>query len=241
MSNSSQYPTIIIEDPLSLISIGSTIFSGITTPIILILKGINKNQVTPELQNLISQLPPNSPVQFPDDRPCFKKGTMILTLANNEETYIPIENLQKGNLVKTLLNGYKPISLIGHGAIYNPPNGERVSQRLYICKKEMYPNLFEDLVITGLHSILIDNITDKQRRDITNLVGNVYVTDKKYRLMACIDDRSEPYDTEGDHDIYHIALEHEDCYQNYGIFANGLLVETTCIAALTEQTQMELM
>jgi hypothetical protein len=38
--------------------------------------------------------------------------------------------------------------------------------------------------------------------------------------------------------IYHIALENEDYYMNYGIYANGLLVETCSKRYLSELSDM---
>jgi hypothetical protein len=47
-----------------------------------------------------------------------------------------------------------------------------------------------------------------------------------YRFPVSLDTRAEIYEDEGEHTIYHIALENEDLFKNYGIYANGLLVET---------------
>jgi hypothetical protein len=41
-----------------------------------------------------------------------------------------------------------------------------------------------------------------------------------------LDPKAEPYLKEGEYTIYHLALENENYYGNYGIWANGLLVET---------------
>lgn len=56
--------------------------------------------------------------------------------------------------------------------------------------------------------------------------GKIYVTDAKYRLPACLDDKTSVYEKEGIYTIYHLALDHDNYYMNYGIYANGLLVET---------------
>ena len=48
----------------------------------------------------------------------------------------------------------------------------------------------------------------------------------KFRFPTCLDDRANVYETQGDYTIYHLALENEDYFSNYGIYANGLLVET---------------
>jgi hypothetical protein len=44
--------------------------------------------------------------------------------------------------------------------------------------------------------------------------------------MACLDSRAKPYTVEGTYNVWHLALEHTDRLMNYGMYANGLLVET---------------
>jgi hypothetical protein len=66
------------------------------------------------------------------------------------------------------------------------------------------------------------------------------VTDKKYRLMAFLDEKAETYEKEGIHNIWHLALENNDYYMNYGIFANGLLVETTSKRMIKELSGLQL-
>jgi len=97
------------------------------------------------------------------------------------------------------------------------------------------------LIITGCHSILVGNtITHKQKEQIKEVLGNIYVTDDKYRLPACVDDRTSVYEVKGDFTIYHIALDNDDYYMNYGVYANGLLVETCSKRYLKELSKMDL-
>ena len=58
--------------------------------------------------------------------------------------------------------------------------------------------------------------------------------------MACLDSRAEPYTEEGIHTIWNLALENESYYGNYGIYANGLLVETCSIRMIKEMSGIEL-
>ena len=172
--------------------------------------------------------------------PCFLKGTTILCQVNGVEKYIPVEQLKNGELVKTSLNGYKPLVLIGKGTIQNPDNNERTENRLYKCSTTKYPQLKEDLYITGCHSILEFPITEKQKEDTIKHLGRLFVTDKKYRLMACVDERAEPWNSKGEFTIWHIALENNDEKMNYGVYANGeLLVETCSISFLKTKSNME--
>ena len=171
---------------------------------------------------------------------CFKEGSKILCFVDGKEEYLPVETLKPGSFVKTYAHGYKAIESIGSSKIYNPAHTLRGKNRLYVCKKANYPELTEDLVITGCHSILVDSIDKKQEDEIKELAGDIYVTDKKYRLMACLDDRAEPYSEEGVHNIWHFALANKDYYMNYGVYANGLLVETTSRRMMKELSGMEL-
>jgi hypothetical protein len=172
--------------------------------------------------------------------PCFLVGSLILCQVQGVDTYVPVEKLAKGTLVKTSLNGYKPVVLIGNGSIQNPGTDERTEQRLYTCSPSKYPELTQDLFLTGCHSILVSTLTDKEREETTKHLGRIYVTDKKYRLIACIDERAEPWASEGSYTIWHFALDHENELMNYGVYANGLLVETCSIRILKTFSNMKL-
>jgi hypothetical protein len=172
--------------------------------------------------------------------PCFLEGSMILCQVDGVETYVPVERLKKGMLVKTSLDGYKAVVLLGKGTIQNPCNDNRTENRLYKCSPHRYPQLTDDLYITGCHSILESIITDTQRQDIISNLGRVFVTDNKYRLMAWLDERAEPWKSEGTYTIWHFALENQDERMNYGVYANGgLLVETCSIVFLKTKSNME--
>ena len=58
--------------------------------------------------------------------------------------------------------------------------------------------------------------------------------------MAFLDDRAIPYNAIGSFTIWHLALQNDDYYMNYGIFANGLLVESTSKRYMKELSGMEL-
>ena len=51
---------------------------------------------------------------YPDTNiPCFLEGSKILSLVDGTETYLPIEQIKPGTYVKTILNGYRKVELIG--------------------------------------------------------------------------------------------------------------------------------
>ena len=116
-----------------------------------------------------------------------------------------------------------------------------IKDQLYKCNNKNYPEISEDLVITGCHSILIDNfINDEQMEKAISINGYLCITDNKYRLPACVDERSIIYEEKGLFNIYHIALDNDDYYMNYGVYANGLLVETCSKRYLKELSNMTL-
>jgi len=173
--------------------------------------------------------------------PCFKEDTKILILKNSSEQFVPVQDLRRGDLVKTLYNGYVPINMIGKKDIIHTHEGPRDKNKLYKCTQKNYPEVIEDLVITGCHSILVDDFVNEQQREATiDVLGKIYVTDSKYRLPACLDERASIYEKDGTHTIYHIALDNESYYGNYGICANGLLVESCSKRYLKELSNMEL-
>jgi hypothetical protein len=190
-----------------------------------------------ELNLIDSQLP--SDISFlPITLTCFKEDTKILT----DKGYKSIQDLRNGDLVKTLKYDFKPIVMIGKREIYHPSVNERIKDQLYKCSKDQYPDIFEDLVITGCHSILVDNFISKEQKEKTMEInsGKIFITDKKYRLPAAADERSLVYEFPGYYTIYHLALENDDYYMNYGIYANGLLVESCSKRYLKELSNMDL-
>ena len=173
--------------------------------------------------------------------PCFLQGTKILCLVNGVPTEKPIETLTHDSVVKTSLNGYKRVAFIGKGTIQNPATTERLENRLYKCSPMAYPTLTEDLYLTGCHSILVDHLTAEQRKGTVKALGDTYITDKKYRLMAYLDEKAQPWESEGEYVIWHVALENDNDRANYGIYANGLLVESCSKRFMRDLSNMTLL
>jgi hypothetical protein len=174
--------------------------------------------------------------------PCFLEGSQILCSVDGVEKYVAVEELKKGTLVKTRGHGFKAVVLIGSGVIANPGDDARTENRLYRCSTRMYPELKSDLFITGAHSILVKELTGKERAQTVKQLGQVFATGDRYRLMACLDARAEPWNAKGTYPIWHFALENADETRNYGVYANGgLLVETCSIKFLKTKTNMKIL
>jgi len=171
---------------------------------------------------------------------CFNKGTKILCFNpfTYQEEYRKIEHLKKGDLVKTHLHGFVGINMIGVADIYNGDSSNHNDNMLYKCTSEKYPELLEDLIMTGRHSVLVDEFKGEQYSQTHALLGDIYVTDDKFRLPLCLDKRASPYTKEGTYTVYHVALDNDNYYWNYGIYANGLLVESCSKRYLKELSNM---
>lgn len=131
--------------------------------------------------------------------------------------------------------------MIGKSTINNQNNQNKKRDRLYRFNKNNYPELFEDLIITGGHSILVDELTELQKANTKKYWKTAKMTENKYRLLTCINENCIQYNITGSVNIYHFALEHNDSSANYGIYANGLLVETCDKRYLIEKSNMKLL
>lgn len=188
----------------------------------------------------VSDAPPPPPPPVKKNVSCFSENAKILCYRNEEEVYVCIKDIRKGELVKTCADGYVKVDMIGVSDMNHSFQSEYKNQ-LYRLTPANYSGLFEDLILTGCHSILVKTLTDLQREKTEELLGKMYVTDNHYRLMTGIDEKSILLDKEGIYPIWHFALENDDYYKNYGVYANGLLVESCSQRMMKEYSGMTLL
>jgi len=154
---------------------------------------------------------------------CFNKGTQILCFKDNKEMYIPVEDLRKGDLVKTLHHGYQAIHKITTGFF---TLGRPIDMGMYKMKKQ--GTMIADLEMSGLHSMLVDEhdpeYADDVKRQYTTQPRRKIYLHEHFRLQANYSSKFEKMPTKG-YQIYSFALEGDEI--QYPIWANGLLVETT--------------
>lgn len=158
---------------------------------------------------------------------CYHADTKILCLIDGDEKYISIKDIEINTKVKTYLHGYKKVILKGMSKLTNNPV-EQV-HKLYKLNKNKCDELIEDLYVVGLHSILVDQLTEKQKEKISKYWKTFLKIDNKYLLMALADERFEPCDNYETNEVYQIILEYENECDRYGIWANGILSETMSI------------
>ncbi len=158
---------------------------------------------------------------------CFHKGTKILCYIDNKEVQVPVEKLYKGVLVKTYQHGYRPIDIIKNNTF---TLGKENDEGMYKMKKT--ESMLADLEMTGLHSILVDESDPRyadqiKRFEVTNEKFKRpwgWHIDGKFRLTSNSCEQFEKMPVI-DYTIYSFALDNEQ--MQYGIWANGVLVEST--------------
>jgi len=156
---------------------------------------------------------------------CFNEGTKLLCLnSNEEEEYIPIEQLKKGDYIKSYQHGYRKIDLIGKGKFVNDPN--KFNHCMYLLPKNECHGPFEDLILTGGHSILVDDLGSFEEEN-DKYFGKTPKIDDKYLLLACVSTDFKKLDNNNQYTYYHLTLENDgNDDDRYGIWANGILTET---------------
>jgi hypothetical protein len=160
-----------------------------------------------------------------DDAPCFNEGTKILCLNKNfGEKYVPIEKLRKGDIVKSYKHGYRKIDLIGKGIMIN--NSNINNNRMYKMIKTEKNGLIKDLLVTGGHSILVDDLGSLKEEN-EKIIGEVKIDDK-YLLLASVSKDFIKIKENKEFTYYHFVLENNgDDNERFGVWANGILTETT--------------
>jgi hypothetical protein len=159
------------------------------------------------------------------DPSCFNEGTKILCLNKNlEEEYIPIENLRKGDLVKSYKHGYRKIDLIGKNPMINNP--DKINECMYKMEKTEENGLIEDLIVTGGHSILVDDLRNyKDEND--KKFGGTQIIDDKYLLLSSVSNDFKKLENNNLYTYYHFILENNgNDDERFGVWANGILTET---------------
>jgi hypothetical protein len=146
--------------------------------------------------------------------PCFNKGTKLLCLQNNEEVFVSIEDMEVGMLVKTYGSGYVPVKYIQTKELLND-----VEKPL----NSMWKMKGTDFIVTGGHSILVDELTEEQMNKQLARGFEHTMQDKKL-LLACYSDDFEQIKEKELFQIYHLVLENG----HYGVYSENNILTETC-------------
>jgi hypothetical protein len=154
---------------------------------------------------------------------CFLADSKVLT----NHGLIAIQLLKKGDLVQTFNDGLVHVKFVGKIKFFNKLTEERINPHLYKLNKNDFPELLEDLFITGGHPLLVDekDLDEETKKKLLDIDVPIIIEDK-YRVFACIHPKAELWNDEGMKEVFDIVLENEDPHRNYGIYVNGILTES---------------
>jgi hypothetical protein len=97
---------------------------------------------------------------------------------------------------------------------------------MYVLKKTEENGLLDDLIVTGGHSILVDEITDEEEEKQIQLDFKHQI-DGKLLLLSAFSSLFKPITEKGKKfNWYHFCLEPDNYNERFGVYANGVLVET---------------
>lgn len=159
---------------------------------------------------------------------CFDESTEILCLNENfAEVYKKISELKIGDFVKSFKHGFRRIEIIFSKSIIN--NVDDFQSCMYLMPKNK--EMTKDLIVTGGHSILVDSMTHNEDIKNKKYFGNdVQIIDNKKLLLAAASNKFTPLTDNNEYNIYNFCLENDgDDEARYGVWANGVLVETPAI------------
>lgn len=163
---------------------------------------------------------------------CFVKGTEILIKQKEPlelEYYECVENLQIGDLVKTINHTYMPIKHILKKTFVN----DNIIHQIH--KISNLPNQTKDMWITGGHSLLVNELTEEQREKTLKYWSQPQKIGDKFLLLTCCNEHAEKINDNETYELFHLVLENNgEMKQAFGIYANGIETET-----MSEQAYLE--
>lgn len=151
---------------------------------------------------------------------CYAKNTKILCNVDKTQIYRNVENIKIGDFVQTYKHGPKKVVELSYNKYINDNSITR------IVKIPKSQEIFEDLYITGSHSILVDKLTNKELALIEKNNLELKKIDDKYLLLPYLNDKIEKTEIGLEYELYHLILENDDDDGFYGIYSNGLLTES---------------
>ena len=154
---------------------------------------------------------------------CYEANTLILILENEEEVYKKVSELKVGDLVKTYKQGYKKIKLL-RSFKHKPLDKNNHLNLLYKHKEN-------GVIVTGGHSILVDELTEQEKLNNLKHYGNGFnetIEDKKL-LLACSSDKFEMIDDyREEYHLCHFSLESDDPKEHFGVYITDGILSESC-------------
>ena len=85
----------------------------------------------------------------------------------------------------------------------------------------------------------VQSLTDEEIKLSKNYRNELCKIDNYYLLLSCIDSGAEVYNDLENFTVYNISLESDNLDENFGIFSNGMLIESCGINYLKKYMQLK--
>jgi len=161
---------------------------------------------------------------------CVHETTDFLCYIDNEEKYINIKDIKPGFLVKTYKEGYVKVKHIFRQRCFN--SEKNVMSKFFVMDKSKNDLLTKDLIITGGHSILVDEITEEQHNKMKSTGIKYLSVYDKYKLVTFFNDDFVGKTDKSEERVYLLVLEADDDHKVYGAYVNGGMIIETCGIAM---------
>ena len=153
----------------------------------------------------------------------FLEGTKITCQTPvGTEVQANVETLRRGDLVKTLNNKFLPVKCSSFITLNTPYSSD------YGC---LYQMSDPSLCLASRQCTLVDQISDETRLRIISSLGYYNLADGMNKIPAFLDPRFAVVEQSHDLNVWFFSLEAGDKDQTYGIYANGILVESVSLAS----------
>lgn len=170
-------------------------------------------------------------VTFDIEPACYIQDTEILCFdeTTGYEFYKKVQDLKKGDFVKTKYHGYKPVIQTVSQTI--PTYKNKITSQIWKMSKSKNPRLTKDLYLTGGHSIIVDELSPSEMEKQGAYFSVPEEIDNKLLLMAGFSDSFEKVKKTKKYRSYHFLLEPSGDNLRYIVWANGIESESTTPAA----------
>ena len=164
---------------------------------------------------------------------CVHESTDFLCYINNEERYINIKDIKPEFLVKTYNEGYVKVKHIFKQKCFN--SEKNTMKKFFVMDKSKNDLLTKDLIITGGHSVLLDNLTEEQYNTMKSSKTKYIKMHDKYKLLAFFNEDFVGKTDKSEETVYLLVLEADDDFKVYGVYVNGGMIIESCGMAICKQ------
>jgi hypothetical protein len=174
----------------------------------------------------------NTGAYYTDSPVCYHDEVSIMCVVTSEEgevstKYICLKDVNAGDVVRTYGEGDIRIKFLHRFPYCVMDDSTPIN-----C---LYKRIDSEMIVTGGHSILVDELSDAAVAGQKTLGFDQSIGDKKLQL-ACFDPRFERLYTRKVISMCHVVLEHDNQPgRHYGVYVDNGLISETCSEGARKQ------